>query len=473
MKKFMDHNFLLNTDTAKALYHQIAADMPIIDYHCHVPPKDIAENKQFANLTELWLGGDHYKWRAMRSCGVEEKYITGDSTDYEKFLAYARVMPSLIGNPLYHWTHLELQRYFDCDLILSEETAEEIWNLTTVKLADPSMRVREIIKKSRVEILCTTDDPADTLEYHKMLAEDDSFATQVLPAFRPDKAFNIDKAGVTEYYKKLGTVAGVEITDLASLKEALTRRIDFFDSMGCRTSDHALDGFDLFVKPEETAVNEALTAAITSDGQSVSHEAVCMVKAEILGFLAGEYAKRGWVMQLHMGVFRNANSKRFTVMGPDTGYDGIGNTNIPAVIGLLDHMESGLGLPRTVVYSIDPTCDAALGAMIGAFQTSGDGYPKIMQGSAWWFNDTLNGMRQQMTTLASLSAFGKFLGMLTDSRSFTSYPRHEYFRRILCGLIGEWVEEGLYPCSTEVLAQLVADICYNNTKNYFGFRTVK
>ena len=403
---------------------------------------------------------------------MDEKYITGDSTDYEKFLTYARCMPSLIGNPLYHWTHLELQRYFDCDLILSEETAEEIWNLTTAKLADPSMRVRNLITKSRVEILCTTDDPADTLEYHKALAEDDSFSTQVFPAFRPDKAFNIDKAGVAAYYQKLGDAAGVEITDLASLKEALTRRIDFFASMGCRTSDHALDGFDLFVKPEESAVNEALAAAIASDGQNVSHKDVCMVKAEILAFLAGEYAKRGWVMQLHMGVYRNANSNMFAKMGPDTGYDGIGETDIPAVIGLLDHMESGLGLPRTIVYSIDPTCDAALGAMIGAFQTSGDGYPKVMQGSAWWFNDTLNGMRQQMTTLASLSAFGRFNGMLTDSRSFTSYPRHEYFRRILCGLIGDWVEEGLYPYNPEALAQIVADICYNNTKNYFGFRPV-
>ncbi|MBQ8640693.1 MAG: glucuronate isomerase [Clostridia bacterium] len=490
MKPFMGQNFLLNNDTAKALYHQIAADLPIIDYHCHVPPQDIAEDRQFANLTELWLGGDHYKWRAMRSCGVDEKYITGDSTDFEKFMAYAKIMPSLIGNPLYHWTHLELQRYFDCDLILSEETAEEIWNLTTARLADPSMSVRNLIKKSRVEILCTTDDPADTLEYHKALAElvksnqtsspshaepraeDDSFTTQVLPAFRPDKAFNIDKAGVADYYKKLGEAAGIEITDLAGLKEALIRRIDFFDSMGCRTSDHALDGFDLFVKPDEKAVNEALTAALTS-GQNVSHEAVCMVKAEILSFLAGEYAKRGWVMQLHMGVYRNANSNMFAKMGPDTGYDGIGNTDIPAVIGLLDYMESGSGLPRTIVYSIDPTCDAALGAMIGAFQTSGDGYPKVMQGSAWWFNDTLNGMRQQMSTLASLSAFGKFPGMLTDSRSFTSYPRHEYFRRILCGLIGEWVEDGLYPCNTEALAQIVADICYNNTKNFFGFRPVQ
>ncbi len=469
MKQFMDKDFLLSTETARALYHQYAATLPVIDYHCHVPPKDIAEDRQFQNLTQLWLGGDHYKWRAMRSCGVDEYYITGGAPDYEKFLAYARCMPTLIGNPLYHWTHLELQRYFDCCLILSEKTAKEIWDLTTEKLADPSMSVRNLIRRSRVETLCTTDDPIDTLEYHKALAADSSFATKVLPAFRPDKAFNIDNAGVTAYFKKLSDVSGVEICDLATLKEALVRRIDFFDSLGCRTSDHALDGFDRFIKPEEVTVNETLKAALASDGQAVSHEAVCMVKAEILGFLAAEYAKRGWVMQLHMGVYRNANGNMFAKLGPDTGYDCIGTTDMPAVIGLLGHMETGLGLPRTIVYSIDPNCDAALSTMIGAFQTTNDGYPKVMQGSAWWFNDTLNGMRQQMTTLASLSAFGKFNGMLTDSRSFTSYPRHEYFRRILCGLIGTWVEDGLYPCDMDALAKIVSDICYYNTKNVFGF----
>ncbi len=469
MKQFMGPDFLLNTDTAKVLYHETAADLPIIDYHCHVPPKDIAEDKHFTNLTELWLGGDHYKWRAMRSCGVDEAYITGNASDYEKFLAYATCMPSLIGNPLYHWTHLELRRYFDCELILSADTAREIWDLTCEKLADPSMSVRNLIRKSRVEVLCTTDDPADSLEYHQMLAADDSFATRVLPAFRPDKAFNVDQAGVTAYYRRLGKAAGLEITDLATLKEALRRRLDFFDSMGCRTSDHALDGFDLFLRPDEAAVNDALICALASDGRAVTHEEVCMVKAEILGFLAGEYAKRGWVMQLHMGVYRNANSPKMALMGPDTGYDCIGDTNVPALVHLLDHMESGAGLPRTILYSIDPTYDAALGSVIGAFQTTSDGYPKVMQGSAWWFNDTLEGMRRQMTTLASLSALGKFNGMLTDSRSFTSYPRHEYFRRILCGLLGDWVEDGLYPCDMKALTKIVADICVYNTKHYFGF----
>jgi len=469
MKNFLDKDFLLTTDTARKLYHETAAGLPIIDYHCHVSPRDIAEDKQFANLTELWLGGDHYKWRAMRSCGVEEKFITGDASDYEKFCAYAGCMPYLMGNPLYHWTHLELQRYFDCDTILSEKTADEIWQLTCKKLADPSMSVRNLIRRSRVEILCTTDDPIDSLEYHKMLAADQDFAVQILPAFRPDKAFNIDKAGVSAYFRKLGEAAGLEITDLDSLKEALRRRIAYFDALGCRTSDHALDGYDLCVQPEEAAVNQALSAALSSDGQQVSHREACMFKTEILSFLAGEYARRGWVMQLHMGVYRNANSRMFARLGPDTGYDGIGSTDVPAVIGLLDQMDSHAGLPRTIVYSIDPNCDAALGAMIGAFQNGEDGYPKVMQGSAWWFNDTLHGMRQQMTTLASLSALGKFNGMLTDSRSFTSYPRHEYFRRILCALVGEWVENGLFPRDEAVLGRMIADICYFNTKNFFRF----
>ncbi len=469
MKTFMGKNFLLNNETAKILYHTYAENLPIIDYHCHVSPKEIAEDKQIANITELWLGGDHYKWRAMRSCGVDEKYITGDASDYEKFCAYAKCMPSLIGNPLYHWTHLELQRFFDCDLILSEKTADEIWNLTSEKLADPKMSVRGLIRMSNVDLLCTTDDPCDSLEYHKAIAEDTTFETQVLPAFRPDKCFNINKPGLADYYKKLSEVSGVEVKDVASLKEALVRRIDFFDSMGCRTADHGLDEFPMFVKPNEYAANKAMEAALASDGKDVTAEMLCVLKCEMLRFLASEYAKRGWVMQLHMGVYRNPNAKMFKKLGPDTGFDIIGYTNVTAIIELLNSMEEIDGLPRTILYSIDPTCDAAIGSMIGAFQTGADGYPKVMQGSAWWFNDNIDGMKAQMKQLANLSSFGKFNGMLTDSRSFTSYPRHEYFRRIMCNLIGEWVEDGLYPFDPEALATIVADICYNNAKNFFGF----
>lgn len=465
----MGKNFLLTTDTAKLLYHSYAAELPIIDYHCHVPPKDIAEDRQYSNITELWLGGDHYKWRAMRSAGIPEKYITGDASDYDKFMAYAKVMPSLIGNPLYHWTHLELRRYFGINMILSEETADTIWDITSECLAKPEYSVRNLIKRSKVELLCTTDDPADSLEYHKMIAEDPTFETKVLPAFRPDKCFNINKPGLADYYKKLGDAADIEITDVASLKEALVRRIDFFDMMGCRTADHGLDEFPMFVKPNEYAANQAMKTALASDGRDVTPEMLCVLKCEMLDFLAAEYAKRGWVMQLHMGVYRNANAGMLKKLGVDTGFDTIGFTNVSGIIELLDSMESGAGLPRTILYSIDPTCNAAIGSVIGAFQTSGDGFPKVMQGSAWWFNDSIDGMKAQMKQLANLSAFGRFNGMLTDSRSFTSYPRHEYFRRILCSVIGEWVEEGMYPFDPEVLGNLVCDICYNNTKNFFGF----
>ncbi|MBQ7922134.1 MAG: glucuronate isomerase [Clostridia bacterium] len=473
MRTFMDKNFLLSTETARILYHNYAEKLPIIDYHCHVNPKDIAEDKQYSNITELWLGGDHYKWRAIRSAGIDEKYITGDASDYEKFKAYAQVMPMLIGNPLYHWTHLELRRYFDCELILGPDTVDEIWNLTCEKLADPAFSVRNLIKRSGVDILCTTDDPADSLEYHKMLAEDGSFETAVYPAWRPDKCFNINKPGLRAYYDKLGAAAGVEIKDVASLKEALSKRIAVFASLGCRTADHGLDEFPMFVKPNPYAVEKAMEVALASDGADVTPEMLCVFKSGMLQFLAEEYTKYGWVMQIHMGVYRNANANMYKKLGPDSGFDTIGNNNIAAIIELLDMMEENNALPRTILYSIDPTQNAAIGTMLGCFQTSGDGMPKVMQGSAWWFNDTLDGMRAQMKQLANLSVFGKFLGMLTDSRSFTSYPRHEYFRRILCDVIGSWVEEGLYPDDWETLAQITVDICYNNTKNFFHFGTGK
>ncbi|MBQ4042832.1 MAG: glucuronate isomerase, partial [Clostridia bacterium] len=328
MKKFLDSNFLLKTEVARELFHTYAEKLPIIDYHCHINPKDIAEDKQYANITELWLGGDHYKWRAIRSAGVPEKYITGDASDYEKFKAYASVMPSLIGNPLYHWTHLELQRYFGCDLILSEKTCDEIWALTSEMLSRPEMSVRNLIRRSNVDLLCTTDDPADSLEWHKKLAEDETFTTKVLPAFRPDKCFNINKAGLKEYYEKLGAAAGIEITDVASLKKALAARIDFFDSMGCRTADHGLDEFPMYVEPSEYAANEAMKVALATDGKDVNGEMLSVFKIEMLSFLSGEYKKHGWVMQIHCGVWRNTNENMFKKLGPDTGFDTIGGNDI-------------------------------------------------------------------------------------------------------------------------------------------------
>jgi glucuronate isomerase len=471
MYRFLDDNFLLYNDAARLLYHNYAEKLPIIDYHCHVSPKEIAEDKRYSNITELWLGADHYKWRAMRSDGVAEKYITGDASDYEKFRAYARAMPRLIGNPLYHWTHLELRRYFNCDKILSEKTCDEIWELTSDALATPEFSVRSLISRSSVELLCTTDDPADSLEYHKALAADTSFDTKVLPAFRPDKGLNINKPGIKAYIEKLGEAAGVAISDIKSLKDAYIKRIDYFDSLGCRTADHGFDEYAGFVKPNEYAAGLVFDKALSSDGD-VTPDELAMFKTEMLRFLAREYSARGWVMQIHFGVLRNANTKMYKAIGPDTGFDciGAGTIKIADIAALLDIFEKDGYLPRTVLYPINPSDNAAVSALIGSFQTSGDGMPKVMQGSAWWFSDTLDGMRAQMSSLASLSAFGNFLGMLTDSRSFTSYPRHEYFRRILCGLVGGWITEGLYPDDVEETAQIIADICYNNAKNFFGFK---
>ncbi|MBQ8510071.1 MAG: glucuronate isomerase [Clostridia bacterium] len=473
MKTFMGKNFLLETEVAKALYHNYAAKLPIIDYHCHVSPKEIAQDKQYSNITELWLGGDHYKWRAMRCCGVPEEYITGDASDYDKFKAWCASMPKLIGNPLYHWSHLELQRYFDCDLIINEQNCDEIWTICNEKLRTPEMSVRSIIKNSGVKALCTTDDPADTLEWHKMLAEDDSFDVQVLPAFRPDKGLNINRAGITEYMNKLSAVSGIEITDVDSLKLAYMQRLDAFAELGCKTADHGLDGYTAFGEASNYELTEILKKALASDGAAISDEELTKFKTEMMAFLASQYKVRGFVMQIHFGVLRNQNARMFKKLGPDTGFDTVGNYDmITPLSRLLDKMDADDKLPRTILYSINASDNAAVAALCGCFELSGDGKPKVMQGSAWWFSDNLDGMRRQMTELANLSAFGNFLGMLTDSRSFISYTRHEYFRRILCDLIGKWVENGEYPCDMDSLAQLVADICYNNTKDYFGFNIV-
>ncbi len=469
MKAFMGKNFLLSSDIAKALYHDIAAKLPIIDYHCHVSPKEIAEDKTYATITELWLGGDHYKWRAMRCCGVPEEQITGSASDYDKFRAYCTVMPKLIGNPLYHWSHLELKRYFDCDLIINEDNCDAIWKLCNEKLATPEMSVRSIIKNSNVKLVCTTDDPADSLEWHKLLAEDDSFDVQVLPAFRPDKGFNLNKGGIKAYIEKLSEVSGVDINGVETLKQALAARLDYFCSLGCKTADHGLDEF-CFAPSNTYELDQIFAKALASDGEDISFVELGKFKTELLTFLASEYKKHGMVMQLHFGVLRNQNARMFAKLGPDTGFDTVGNYNMIGDLSkLLDAMDSTDSLPRTILYSINPTDNAAVAALCGCFELSGDGKPKVIQGSAWWFNDNLDGMRRQMTDLANLSSLGCFLGMLTDSRSFISYTRHEYFRRILCELIGSWVENGEYPCDTNALAEIVADICYNNAKNYFSF----
>jgi glucuronate isomerase len=464
MKAFMDENFLLNSKTAEELYHNYAEKMPIIDYHCHLNPKEIAEDKRYRNITELWLGGDHYKWRAMRSNGVDERYITGDAPDKEKFIKWAETISYCIGNPLYHWTHLELRRYFGIEKLLSLDTAEEIWDRCNEILASGQLSARDLIKRSNVEVICTTDDPSDTLEYHKAIAADLSFKTKVLPAFRPDKAINIDKEGFAEYLTRLGKAADIGIRNLEDLKKALASRIQYFHEIGCRISDHAQDPV---VFSEATAEEAAVIFEKALSGKTLTEIEIKKYKTYVLLFVGREYAKKNWVMQLHTGVLRSVNSHMQKLLGPDTGFDTIDDRTFAEQLAkVLNALDKTNELPKTILYCINPRDNEVLGTVIGCFQSGG--IPGKMQfGSGWWFNDQKDGMIRQMTALANLGLLSRFVGMLTDSRSFASYTRHEYFRRILCNLIGEWAENGEAPCDMKLLGRMVQDICYNNAVSYF------
>ena len=467
MSKFMDKNFLLTTKVSRKLYFDHAEKMPIIDYHCHVSPKEIYEDKHFANITDLWLSGDHYKWRLMRSNGVDEHYITGNATPYEKFVKFVETLPKTIGNPMYHWCHLELKKYFGYNGVLCPETAKEVWDLTEKKLKEDNISVRSIIKMSNVQFIGTTDDPTDTLEYHRLIAEDNTIDTVVAPSFRPDKALNIEKAEWCDYIKKLQQVSGVDIVDLGSLKSALTSRIEHFNECGCKASDHGLDKM-VYAYAEEKEVDKIIKKALK--GVEISVEDSEIVKTELLVHCAREYYRLGWVMQLHYNCMRNPNTKAFETLGADTGFDCIGPDNGSRKLAhLLDRLNREDNLPKTIIYSLDPSDNQFIDTLIGAFQgTEIEG--KIQHGSAWWFNDNKQGMRDQLTSLANLSLLGNFVGMLTDSRSFLSYTRHEYFRRILCGLIGEWVENGEYPMDEKVLGEIVRGICYENARKYFNLK---
>ncbi len=466
MSKFMDKNFLLTTKVSRKLYFDHAEKMPIIDYHCHVSPKEIYEDKHFANITDLWLSGDHYKWRLMRSNGVDEHYITGNATPYEKFVKFAETLPKAIGNPMYHWCHLELKKYFGYNGVLCPETAKKVWDLTEKKLKEDNISVRSIIKMSNVQFIGTTDDPTDTLEYHRLIAEDNTIGTVVAPSFRPDKALNIEKAEWCDYIKKLQQVSGVDIVDLGSLKSALTSRIEHFNECGCKASDHGLDKM-VYAYAEEKEVDKIIKKALK--GAEISVEDSEIVKTELLVHCAREYYRLGWVMQLHYNCMRNPNTKAFETLGADTGFDCIGPDNGSRKLAhLLDRLNREGNLPKTIIYSLDPSDNQFIDTLIGAFQgTEIEG--KIQHGSAWWFNDNKQGMRDQLTSLANLSLLGNFVGMLTDSRSFLSYTRHEYFRRILCNLLGEWVENGEYPADMDMLEKIVKGICYENARDYFDF----
>lgn len=465
MKAFLDDDFLLTTPTARRLY-QVARSMPILDYHCHLDPKEIAQDRRFENITQVWLGGDHYKWRLMRANGVDEAYITGDAPDREKFQKWAETLELAIGNPLYHWSHLELRRYFGYEGVLNGDTAQEVWELCNQKLQEPGMSARSLIANSGVTLVCTTDDPADSLEWHQQLAQDSGFPVKVLPAWRPDAAMGLERPEYLDYLQRLGQAAGVEIRTYADLKEALLSRMAFFDKMGCRASDHALT-----VAVCQPASEEELERVFQKrlEGEPLTQEELAAFQTGFLRFVAGEYKRLGWVMQLHYGCRRNNNTRMFHKLGRDTGYDAVlQGTPSLEMAAFLDLLASQDALPRMVLYSLNPNDDEGLNSVIGCFQ---DGTPlgRIQQGSAWWFNDHKAGMVKQLTAFANGGLLGNFIGMLTDSRSFLSYPRHEYFRRILCELLGAWVENGEYPADWKALEKMVRGVCYNNAVEFFGF----
>lgn len=468
MKKFMDEQFLLMNETAVSLYHDYAKHMPIIDYHCHLNPQEIYENKHYTNLTEVWLYGDHYKWRAMRANGIEEMFITGGEgvSDYDRFLAWAGTVPMTIGNALYHWSHLEMQRLFGIDDIINASSAPSIWEKANAQLNGEGFAVRDFIRKSNVEVICTTDDPADSLEYHIKLKETGNLGFQVLPSFRPDKGLEINRTTFLPWINKLEQASERIISTYDQLLEALKSRVEFFHAVGGRVSDHALD----YVPYAETTLEEASTIfAKALRGESVNPMEEQQYKTYTLLFLGKLYAQHGWAMQLHINAHRNNNTRMLAELGPDTGYDSIHDNSIASpLVRLLDTLEQAKALPRTILYSLNAKDNDVLGTIIGSFQ--GDGIPgKIQLGSAWWFNDTKAGMLNQMNSLANMGLLSQFVGMLTDSRSFLSYTRHEYFRRILCNLLGEWVEQGEVPSDIQMLGGIVENICYANAKQYFRF----
>ncbi|MDO4463617.1 MAG: glucuronate isomerase [Bacillota bacterium] len=466
MKPFMDENFLLSTPTAQRLFHDYAERTPVLDYHCHINPKEIAQDRKFDNITQVWLGGDHYKWRFMRSCGVDEHFITGDASDKEKFLKWAEVLGKAIGNPLYHWSHLELQRYFGYHGTLNKNTAEEVWNLCNEKLSQTSMSVRNLIRQSNVTLICTTDDPIDSLEWHDAIAADDTFEVQVLPAWRPDKAMNVEKPDYPDYLNTLSNVSGIKINSFSALKEALKNRMDFFASMGCSVSDHALE-YVMYVPASDEEIEHIFESRLS--GKPVTREEELKFKTAFMLFVGGEYSRRNWVMQLHYGCKRDNNKQMFEKLGPDTGYDCINNYAPSAQMAdFLNALIQNDTLPKTIIYSLNPNDNEAIGTILGCFQDS-TAVAKIQQGSAWWFNDHKIGMKNQMLSLANLGNLSGFVGMLTDSRSFLSYTRHEYFRRILCDLIGDMVENGEFPADMDTLSEIVKEISYNNAVKYFGF----
>lgn len=465
MKEFMDDDFLLNNEISKKLYHQYASDMPIFDYHCHLNPKEIAENKSYENITQVWLYGDHYKWRGMRSNGIDEKYITGDASDYEKFLAFAETMEYCYGNPLFHWSHLELRRFFGINEVINRKNAPIIWEKANALLKTDAFKAKSLIKNSNVKALCTTDDPADTLEYHIEIQKDKDFGVKVLPTFRPDKAIFIEKPDFLNWLSRLEEVANTKVSSFAELIKVLEERVKFFVEQGCLVSDHSIEE-PFFVETTDECAEKSFAKVLR--GETLTKEEINSYKTRLFINLGKIYHKYNLGMQVHMGALRNNNSRMFEKIGPDAGFDSIADYNYAEFLSkLLNELEKTSSLPKTILYCLNPKDNEVLGTMIGNFQSS-ETAGKIQFGSGWWFNDQKDGMIRQITALSHLGLLRRFVGMLTDSRSFLSYTRHEYFRRILCNIVGEWVENGEIPFDEEILGSMIKEICFENAKNYFN-----
>lgn len=464
---FLTEDFLLSSNFAKTLYHTYAKSQPIIDYHCHLSPQDIANDRQFDNLTKIWLDGDHYKWRAMRTLGIEEKYITGNASDEEKFKKWAYAVPYTLRNPLYHWTHLELSRYFGIDELLTPDSAQEIFSRGSAKLKDKSHHTRGLLTGMNVEVICTTDDPIDSLEHHQKIKKD-NFAIKILPAFRPDKAYAVENSETyTSYLEKLSNVSSIEIKSFSKLISALENRINYFQANGCKLSDHGLE--QLYYPEPETAINiEQLFTKIVKH-EKISKQEIEYFKYCVLLELGRLYHKNGWTQQFHLGALRNTNERMLKTLGPDTGFDSIGDFSQSRNLSkFLNELDSTNQLTKTVLYNLNPSDNEVMATMIGNYN-DGSVKGKIQFGSGWWFLDQKDGMEKQINALSNMGLLSCFIGMLTDSRSFISYPRHEYFRRILCNLIGKDVENGELPADEKWLGKIVTDICYQNAKTYFNF----
>ncbi len=465
MKAFMDENFLLSNTTAEQLYHEFAKNMPIYDYHCHLSPADIANDRQFSNLGELWLEGDHYKWRILRAAGVEERLITGDASTKEKYLAWAKILPKCIGNPAYHWAHLELKNPFGIsNTLFSPSTAEDIWRQTEIMLKEPDFSVRGILKKMNVHMIGTTDDPTHSLEHHRKIQQDESFNIKVSPSWRPDNIFKLNKPDYKDYIHALEKTSDVDIHSMESLFRALEKRLDTFSELGCLSADHGIEIVRFAALPHERDLDQIFIKALTN--KKITELESAQFFTALLLWLAEQYENRGWVMQLHIGPLRNTSTRMLKTMGPDAGCDSIGDKPFAQELAkLLNAMDVMGRLPKTILYHINPAANEVLASMIGNFQGGTPG--KIQFGSAWWFNDQKDGMQRQLEQLAQMGLLSQFVGMLTDSRSFLSYSRHEYFRRILCNKIGTWVDDGEAPYDLDLLGGMVQDICFNNARSYF------